>query len=235
MPREIGPLGRGMLSRTMHWMAALAAGAFSFAMPSAALAQASCDRATLQDIADRYVKAQAKGSLFELPVGEWVDYRENLVMSSSATGVLSQPMEFAWSVPLLDTAQCQVFVIGVITQPKEYLLASVVYNGFFGVNQVSTVIGAGSAAATLAKGKAEDWGELPEAERATRPELLALANAHLDALGEDIADRRYVVDETKGAVGVFARVGGEKGPAASYTFRIEDGAVRSVHESRSAG
>jgi len=212
---------------------AFACGAMGLSAPAAA--QAACDRATLQDIADRYVKAQAKGSLFELPVGEWVDYRENLVMSSSATGVLSQPLEFAWSVPLLDTAQCQVFVTGVITRPKEYLLASVVYNGFFGVNQVSTVIGAGSAAAALAQGQAEDWGELPEAGRATRPELLALANAHLDALGEDIADRRYVVDEAKGAVGVFARVGGVKGPAASYTFRIEDGAVRSVHESRSAG
>ena len=204
-------------------------------LSATAAAQAACDRATLQDIADRYVKAQAKGSLFELPVGEWVDYRENLVMSSSATGVLSQPMEFAWSVPLLDTVQCQVFVKGVITQPKEYDLASVVYNGFFGVNQVSTVIGAGSAAATLAQGKAENWGELPEAARASRTELLAVANAHLDGLGEEIVGRRYVVDEAKGAVGVFARVGGEKGPAASYTFRIEDGAVRYVHESRSAG
>lgn len=210
-----------------------AASALGLSVPAAA--QVACDRETLQDIADRYAKAQAKGSLFELPVGEWVDYRENLVMSSSATGVLSQPMEFAWSVPLLDTAQCQVFVTGVITEPKEYILASVVNNGFFGVNQVSTVIGAGSAAAALAQGKAEDWGELPEAARSGRAELLAAANAHLDGLDEEIADRRYVVDEAKGAVGVFARVGSEEGPAASYTFRIEDGAVRYVHASRSAG
>lgn len=212
---------------------AFAAGVLGLSAPAAA--QAACDRATLQDIADRYAKAQAKGSLFELPVGEWVDYRENLVMSSSATGVLSQPMEFAWSVPLLDTAQCQVFVKGVITEPKEYVLASVVNNGFFGVNQISTVVGAGSAAAVLAQGRAEDWGELPEAARTGRAQLLAVANAHLDALDEDIVDRRYVVDEAKGAVGVFARVGSASGPAASYTFRIEDGSVRYVHESRSAG
>lgn len=204
-------------------------------LSATAAAQAACDRATLQDIADRYIKAQAKGSLFELPVGEWVDYRENLVMSSSATGVLSQPMEFAWSVPLLDTVQCQVFVKGVITQPKEYDLASVVYNGFFGVNQVSTVIGGVSATDALTQGRAEDWSELPEAARASRAQLLAAANAYLDGLGDEIVGRRYVVDEAKGAVGVFARVGGEKGPAASYTFRIEDGAVRYVHESRSAG
>ena len=199
-----------------------------------ALAQAACDRATLQDIADRYVSAQAKGSLFELPVGEWVDYRENLTMSSSATGVLSQPMEFAWTVQLLDTAQCQVFVNGAITEPKEYVLASVVNNGYFGVNQVSTVIGAGSAAEALAKARSEDWGELPEAARAGRAQLLAAANAHLDGLDEEIVERSYVVDEAKGAVGVFARIGSVSGPATSYLFRIEDGAVRYVHAGGSA-
>ena len=199
-----------------------------------ALAQAACDRATLQDIADRYVSAQAKGSLFELPVGEWVDYRENLTMSSSATGVLSQPMEFAWTVQLLDTAQCQVFVNGAITEPKEYVLASVVNNGFFGVNQVSTVIGAGSAAAVLAQGRGEDWSEVPEGARAGRAELLAAANAHLDGLDEEIVERSYVVDEAKGAVGVFARIGSVSGPATSYLFRIEDGAVRYVHAGGSA-
>ena len=200
-----------------------------------ALAQASCDRATLQDIADRYIRAQAKGSLFELPVGEWVDYRENLQMSSSATGVLSQPMDFAWSMQLLDTAQCQVFVEGVVTEPKAHVLASVVNNGFFGVNQVSTVVGAGGAAQALEQARGEDWGELPEGARAPRPQLLAAANAYLDGLEEEIVDRRFVVDEAKGAVGVFARIGGEKGPAASYSLRIEDGAVRHARASKSAG
>ena len=213
---------------------AVIAGTLALAGWTPALAQAACDRATLQDIADRYEKAQAKGSLFELPVGEWVDYRENLTMSSSATGVLSQPMEFAWTVQLLDTAQCQVFVNGAITEPKEYVLASVVNNGFFGVNQVGTVIGAGSAAEALAKARSEDWGELPEAARTGRAQLLAAANAHLDGLDEEIVERSYVVDEARGAVGVFARVGSVSGPAASYTFRIEDGAVRYVHASRSA-
>ena len=211
-------------------MCALAAGTASLVASGSALAQASCDRATLQDIADRYVSAQAKGSLFE-----WVDYRENLQMSSSATGVLSQPMDFAWSVQLLDTAQCQVFVDGVITQPREYVLASVVNNGFFGVNQVSTVVGAGAAAQALEQARGEDWGELPEGARAPRPQLLAAANAYLDGLDEEIVDRRFVVDEAKGAVGVFARIGGEKGPAASYSLRIEDGAVRHARASKSAG
>ena len=215
-------------------MCALLAGTLSLAASTAALAQASCERATLQDIADRYVKAQAKGSLFELPVGEWVDYRENLQMSSSATGVLSQPMDFAWSVQLLDAAQCQVFVEGVVTEPKAQVLASVVNNGFFGVNQVSTVVGAGDAAQALEQSRGEDWSELPESARMPRAQLLAAANAHLDGLGDEIVDRRFVVDEAKGAVGVFARIGGEKGPAVSYTFRIENGTVRHARSNSSA-
>jgi hypothetical protein len=211
----------------------MAVGTVALSAPAAA--QPSCDRATLQDIADRYVKAQAKGSLFELPVGEWVDYRENLQMSSSATGVLSQPMDFAWTVQLLDTAQCQVFVDGVVTEPKGHVLASVVNNGFFGVNQVSTVVGTGNAAEALDSARAESWGELPDRARASRAQLLAAANAHLDGLGEEIVDRRFVVDEAKGAVGVFARIGSEKGSAVSYTLRIEGGSVRHVRASRSAG
>lgn len=206
----------------------------ALAVSAPAMAQASCDRATLQDIADRYEQAQAQGSLFELPVGEWVDYRENLKMSSSATGVLSRPMEFAWTVQLLDTQQCRVFVEGAITEPDEYVLASVVNNGFFGVNQVSTVVGGGSASALIEQARGEDWGELPAEGRADRAQLLAAANAHLDSLADEIVDRSYVVDEAKGAVGAFARVGGSDGPAASYTFRIENGAVRYVHGSVSA-
>jgi hypothetical protein len=208
-----------------------AAGALLASSP--ALAQASCDRATMQDIADRYEKAQAEGSLFQLPVGEWVDYRENLKMSSSATGVLSKPMNFARTVQLLDTQQCQAFVKGVITQPQGHVLATVVNNGFFGVNQVSTVVGTEGAAETLAAMSAEDWGEIPEGSRAERAQLVAAANGYLDGLGREVTDRTLVVDVAKGGVGVFGRRG-SGGPAVSYTIRIENGAVRYAHESVAA-
>ena len=206
----------------------------ALAVSTPLMAQASCDLATLQDIADRYDKAQAEGSMFQLPVGEWVDYRENLTMSSSATGVLSQPMDFAWTAQLLDTQQCQVFVKGVITEPKGYVLATVVNNGFFGVNQVSTVVGREGAAEVLAQASGEDWSELPEGARAGRAQLIAAANTYLDGLGKEIVERSFVVDDAKGGVGVFARLGESSGPAASYTLRIEDGAVRDAHESVSA-
>ena len=214
---------------TISRILAAATAAATLALAAPAMAQASCDRETLQDIADRYVAAQAQGSLFALPVGEWVDYRENLEMTSSATGVLGTPMEFAWTLKLLDSQQCKVFVEGMILEPKEYVLATVVNNGFFGVNQIGTVIGGGNAAEALAQARGEDWAELPEDGRAERAQLLAAANAYLDELDAEIVERSFVVDESRGAVGVFARVGDTAGSAASYAFRIEDGAVRYVH------
>jgi len=193
---------------------------------SSAMAQASCDRATLQDIADRYVRAQAEGSMFALPVGEWVDYRENLVMSSSATGVLGSPREFVWTSKLLDTAQCKVFVEGVILSPEPYVLATVVNNGFFGVNQISTVVGSGDAEAVLAQAKGEEWSDIAEGARATRQALTAAADAQLDAMETPVVDRSYVIDEARGAIGVFGRIGSLEGKAVSHVFRMENGAVK---------
>jgi hypothetical protein len=89
--------------------------------------------------------------------------------------------------------------------------------------------GGGKAAEALAQARGEDWGEIPADGRANRTQLLAVANAHLDGLDDEIVERSFVVDESRGAVGVFARVGDVSGPAVSYTLRIEDGAVRYVH------
>lgn len=219
------------MSDVVKRVLAMAAGCVAFCS-APALAQAACDRPTLQDIADRYVKAQADGSMFALPVGEWVDYRENLVMSSSATGVLGTPREFAWTSKLLDPAQCKVFVEGVILAPEPYVLATVVNNGFFGVNQISTVIGSGDAAAVLAQAKTEDWSEIAEGSRATRQALIAAADAELDKASTAIVDRSYVVDEARGAVGVFGRIGTLEGRATSHVFRFANGAVRHHRESQ---
>src|SRR5262245_32716737 len=100
-----------------------AVAALSLAAP-AMTQQGQCSRATLEDIADKYVKAQHDGSVFALPVGEWVDYRENYAIVSSLTGVIGQPSDFAWHVALVDTGNCRVFVEGVILKPKPYVIGT---------------------------------------------------------------------------------------------------------------
>jgi hypothetical protein len=251
-----------------------AAGAIVAASPAAAQ---GCTRDTLQGVADSYTKAQAEGSVFNLPIGEWLDYRENMKMSSSASGVISQPMEFAWKLELLDTGSCRVFVEGVVLEPKPYVLATQMNFGYFGVGQVNTVVTDEGdwlfdAVKTYEYARGENWDTIPEDRRNTREELLAAANAYLDLFndksvqvpwgtpcarleggfytgkgtsedtcnvgvpeGVELAEREYIVDETKGAVAVMLRFGGPKGRPDAHTFRIENGKIRYVHTVRNCG
>jgi len=163
-----------------------AAGALALASPAAAQ---GCTRDSLQDIADRYVKAQHQGSIFALPIGEWVDYRENMEMSASSTGVLGTPMDFAWTLKLLDTGTCRVFVQGVVLEPKPYVLATQINFGFFGVAMINTIVTDEGdwlfdAAHTYEYARREDWGTIPEGQRNTREEIVAAANAYLDLFSD---------------------------------------------------
>jgi hypothetical protein len=212
------------------------AGAAALVAGSPAAAQAgNCTRDTLQDVATRYVKAQHDGSVFALPVGEWVDYRENYGLVSTTTGVIGQPADFAWHVDLVDPGACRVFVEGVILAPKPYVVATALAWSFNGLGQINSVVtqpgdpqfDAQAAGAAASK---EDWGEIPAGKRDTRANLLAAANAYLAGLpGPKLAETELTVDETKGAVGVRGHVGGPDGPAVGHVLRIEGGKVRYDH------
>lgn len=210
-------------------------GALALAAPVSA--QGQCARETLQDVADRYVKAQHDGSVFALPVGEWVDYRENYGLVSSATGVISQPSDFAWHVALVDTGNCRVLVEGVILKPKPYVVATRLAWSFNGLGQIGSVVTqAGDpqfdAQQSFDSASREDWGTIAPDRRNTREELIAAARAHLATLagsGPVLTEPEFTVDETKGAVGVRGLLGGPEGPAVSHVFRIEGGSVRFAH------
>jgi hypothetical protein len=211
------------------------AGAFAVALAAPANAQGQCSRETLQDVANRYVKAQHDGSVFALPVGEWVDYRENYQLVSTTTGVIGQAADFAWHVDLVDPGSCRVLVEGVILAPKPYVVATTLAWSFNGLGQINSVVTqAGdpqfdAQAAAAGAGK-EDWGVIPADRRDTRAALLAAANAHLAGLsGPKLADTELTVDETKGAVGVRGHVGTAEGPAVAHVLRIEAGKVRYDH------
>lgn len=210
-------------------------GIASLALATPAAAQGQCSRDTLQDVATRYLKAQHDGSVFALPVGEWVDYRENYGLVSTTTGVIGQPADFAWHVDLIDTGSCRVFVQGVILKPKPYVVGTTLAWSFNGLGQINSVVtqpgdpqfDAQAAADAAAK---EDWSTIPEGKRDSRDALLAAAKAWLAAQsGPQLADAEFTIDETKGAVAVRGHVGGEDGPAIGHVLRIEGGKVRYAH------
>lgn len=159
----------------------------ALALAAPAAAQGQCSRETLEDVAARYVQAQKGGSIFALPVGEWVDYRENYNIVSSGVGVISQAADFAWHVAVIDTASCRVFVQGVILAPKPYVVGTRLAWSFNGLGQIDSVVtqpgDAGfDAQATHDVASKEDWGPLPADRRDTRETLTATARAYLDAL-----------------------------------------------------
>lgn len=50
----------------------------------------------------------------------------------------------------------------------------------------------------------------------------------------DMTDRRYVIDETRGAVAVFLKMGPKQRPDA-HVFRVEDGKIRFIHTVTNCG
>jgi hypothetical protein len=162
------------------------AGVFGFAVPAQAQFGGTCDRASLKDVADKYVEAQRQGMPLLIPMGNWVVYNENFKQSSMSTGVLSTPLDIAWHLILLDETTCQVFIeMAAPNNPHPYVLAVQfpARGGNAGnFNVISTDKGDWlfDAAATAKYAQAENWSVIPEAERNTREELIAAADAYLD-------------------------------------------------------
>lgn len=172
-----------------------AAAAASFAVPAAAQ-QAQCDRADLQGVVDKYLAAQASGEPLRIPFGDFTQYTEQGELGSMSLGILSTPVKVDLHRSLLDLATCTTLTEVVVADPAHpYVVAAKLqYAGKFNpiaaerVNDVEFVVTDKDdrqfdAAKTLQQAKAEKWDEIPAADRATRPALIAIANAYLDAIG----------------------------------------------------
>jgi hypothetical protein len=172
-------------------LAALAAAAVA----SPAAAQAGCTRERLKEMADQYRAAQAAGSVIMnmRPMGEWVNYYENYELSSMTFGgVIASPQKVDWDRSFYDTVACQVYVESIITDPKHpYVLATMIRGTGSPGSPPGTVSGFDvivsdkddwlfDASKTLYFAQREDWSEIPEAQRNTREEIKAAADAYLD-------------------------------------------------------
>ena len=78
----------GMVTRMLKAGGLGLAAIAGLSLAAPAFAQGQCSRATLEDVAERYVKAQHDGQVFALPVGEWVEYHENYELLSINGGVI---------------------------------------------------------------------------------------------------------------------------------------------------
>jgi len=175
------------MRRTMIRLAGLVAAAGGMlAAASPAAAQGGCTRDMLQSLADKYVEAQTAGQANIIPMGNWVVYRENFKLASLSSDTLSKPLKVDWSRALLDTTACSVSLEMIITDDADPHTLAVQFRAFGGTGSNFSVIVAQphdwlfDAKMTLAYAQREDWSEIPEAQRNSREELQAAADAYLD-------------------------------------------------------
>jgi hypothetical protein len=157
----------------------------ALAIPVAA--QGQCDRAQLQNLADLYVAAQEAGEGFRVPMGEWVQYRENNRLSSMTFGgVLATPHEVDWHRSFLDTSTCTIFVELIVDDAESpWVLGTKISTRGGLVTRYDVVTSTTGdwlfdAARTRYYAEAEDWSEIPADRRNTREEIIAAANSYLD-------------------------------------------------------
>jgi hypothetical protein len=266
-------LARGAITVTL----ALAGVAF------ATSARAECSRATLQALADTYVKAQTEGNAGLLSLANGASYAENNQAMAIGAGVLAGALKVDFTRSFLDTTQCATFTeLVAATDPHPYVIHTRIEATADGkvAKMESVVTDAGDwvfgAAEHLAVTRTENWGEIAADRRDTRAAIQAAADAYLDNWGDpalpvphgtpcarlegrintgtrnpegntcdmgafpqklNVGHRRYVIDETLGAVVIFhdfpwldAGLPAGQGTPASQMFRVEGGKNRYIHE-----
>jgi hypothetical protein len=176
-------------------LGALAAAAIASPAAAQGAPGAGCSRERLKVMADQYRAAQNAGSVIMnmRPMGEWVNYYENYELSSMTFGgVIASPQKVDWDRSFYDTVACQVYVESVITNPEHpYVLATMIRGTGSPGSPPGTVSGFDvivtdqgdwlfDAGKTLYYAQREDWSDIPEAQRNTRQELQAAADAYLN-------------------------------------------------------
>lgn len=164
---------------------ALAGAAFA-----ASASAAGCARETLTKLADTYVKAQAEGKPAMVPLARGAYYGENNVAMDIAKGVLAGPVKIDFTRSFYDTTQCAAFTEMVAaTNPHPYVIHTRMEANDKGevTKMESAVADEGDwlfgAADYLKFTMAENWGEIPAANRDTRAVIQAAAEAYIDNWG----------------------------------------------------
>jgi hypothetical protein len=219
---------------------AAAAAICSLAAPAAAQ-QAQCDRTDLQQVVDKYLAAQENGEPLRIPFGDFTQYTEQGELGSMSSGILSTPVKIDLHRSLLDLATCTTFTEVIVADPAHpYVVgAKLQYAGKFNpiaaerVNDVEFIVTDKGdrqfdAAKTLQAAKAEKWDMIPAADRATRPALIAIANAYLDALGGAAAAIPWAADCTRLDGGVATNAAGGAGCGAGLPKGVKTAERRFV-------
>ncbi|MGD9161976.1 MAG: hypothetical protein PVG39_26430 [Desulfobacteraceae bacterium] len=154
----------------------------------------SCTRGGMNRAIAKYIDAQTKGDISNLPFGTMVSYKENMKAADIKTGILNTPMKIDHHASILDTSSCQTFTEIIVTyKEKPYVMGTrmrVNHDKIAEIETLWTTTGYWlfNADAYLKYATSENWGPIAAENRSSRGTLVAAANAYLDAFLEGKLD-----------------------------------------------
>lgn len=155
----------------------------------------SCTRTGLQNAVDLYIDAQTKGDRSGLPLPNGMGYWENAERFDIEQGIINKAMKIDQHRSIFDDSSCQTFTEVIVTDKAEpYVLGTrmrINHDKIAEIEIVWTTTGYWlfNADNYLQYSSAEDWGPLPVEKRSSYGELIAAANAYLDAFLEGKTDQ----------------------------------------------
>jgi hypothetical protein len=157
----------------------------------AANANAECSRKTLQEVTEKYIKAQSTGDATKLPLAKGATYAQNDKVMDPSQGVVAGPLKVDFTRSFYDTTQCAAFTeLVAATDPHPYVIHTRMEATKKGrVSKMESVVtDAGDwvfgAPEHLAVTRIEKWDEIPKDKRDTRAVIQAAADAYLDNWGD---------------------------------------------------
>jgi hypothetical protein len=164
------------------------------ALPALSHAAISCTRDGLQQAVDLYIAAQTKGDISGLPLAKAVGYWDNVAPADIQKGFITKPMKIDFKRTFLDTSTCQTFTEMIVNDKAEpYVFGTrlrVNHDKIAEIEILWTTTGYWlfNSDAYLKYSSTEKWDPIPAGKRTSRGELVAAANAYLDAFLEKKLD-----------------------------------------------
>jgi hypothetical protein len=185
---------------------------------------AACTRASLQDGAAAYIRAQTAGQPSQLPQAANLQYAENDVLKNISSSVLSQALTIDLHRSIFDTSSCATFTeITAATHTHPYVINTrMTFSGENITSIDSVVVDAGdwvfNATGTLYWSSRETWSPIPLSSRDSAAVIKAAGDAYLDSWADGTVRAPYGTPCARLEGGAYT---GAKNPSANTCFMPE--------------
>lgn len=150
----------------------------------------TCTKAELQAATDAYVEAQRTGDISGLPLAANAHFLQNMSTVEKGAGLWNTRLPVANAISFHDAQRCKTFTqIIVNTGPTPYVIGTRLYMDGGKILRVDSLVTHPgdwlfNANAYLHYSTAENWGDLPAADRTAPAEMIRGADAYLSSFND---------------------------------------------------